>query len=416
MQEIKLTLFVLFFICEANLNASNKVEFNSEFRVRSEYRAGYKLPLDLNLKAGFLTLQRTRIGFSYKSDFLTTQFTIQDSRVFGQYTNASTESSFIAYEAWSEFCLFPYTNIKVGRQTLHYDDGRLFAAPSWSNTGISHDMILFKSSINDWRFHLALAYNNDNEVLFDTKYSDKYKYRSLYLGWLAGKISDNLNISAILVNEGVQDSLSKMKHSFTYGGNLNFTSSDKSFQASLSCYLQSGVNKNSLKMSGEMYSVILEYKVNQKFSTFTGFDFFSGDNISGDNKQTNFKKLYGSDHTYNGYMDYWNTPPERGLTDFYIGLKIQANSKSQVKTNFHWFHTDNPQGICGFIGSEFDILFDYNFKRIGDLQLGLCSYIKNANTLILKKTDFEGKTRFPHWAYVMLTIRPEAFNKNFNSN
>lgn len=414
MQEIKLTFFVLFFICEANLNASHKLEVNSEFRIRSEYRDGYKLPLDINLKSVFLTSQRTRIGLSYKSELLTTQLTIQDSRVFGQYANNSSISSLSAYEAWSEFRLFPGTYIKAGRQTLQYDDGRLFAAPSWSNTGISHDIILFKSSVKDWRFHLAMAYNNDSEVLFDTKYSDKVKYRSLYLGWLAGRISDNFDISAIIVNEGVQDSLLRMKHSFTYGGNLNFSSADKSFLASLSGYLQSGLNKNSLIMSGKMCSLTLEYKVNQKISTFTGFDFFSGDNISGDKKQTNFKKLYGSDHTYSGYMDYWNTPPEQGLTDYYIGLRLQTNSKSQVKTNFHWFHTDKSLGRGRSIGSELDIVFDYNFREIGNLQFGWCSYIKNANTLLLKKTDFVSKTRSPHWAYVMLTIRPETLYENFN--
>ena len=159
------------------------VVIDAEIRPRTEMRDGFKTLTVVGKDPGIFTSQRTRLGLTYTSGLLNAQVTFQDSRVFGQYGTSSSDASTGLYEGWAEMLLVPGGSLKVGRQTLKYDDSRLFSAPSWSNTGTTHDLALFKYNLNDWQLHLGMAYNNSSEISSETLYANTVKYRSMAFAW-----------------------------------------------------------------------------------------------------------------------------------------------------------------------------------------------------------------------------------------
>ena len=83
-------------------------------------------------------------------------------------------------------------------------------------------------------------------------------------------------------------------------------------------YFQGGKNVAGKTMTGKMAALKLNCQFANCLAASLGTDYLSGDaNGTSDGKVSNFKKLYGADHTFNGYMDYWNTPLNTGLLDYY---------------------------------------------------------------------------------------------------
>jgi len=395
------------------------VLIDAEIRPRTEIRDGFKT---LNVQGndpGLFTSQRTRLGLTYASGLLHAQVTIQDARVFGQRAVSSTDASIGLYEGWAEVLLTPGGTLKVGRQTLKYDDNRLFSSPAWSNTGTSHDLALFKYNLNDWQLHLGMAYNNSSEISSELLYANTVKYRSMAFAWLSKDIFPGMNVSAILVNEGIQDTVGvgtaykqlKMNHAYTYGGNLKYQTLDSKLSVLGTAYFQSGTNSKGKEMEGRLAAIKVDYSWNKSVAFNLGADFFSGDGKPSDGKQTNFKKLYGSDHTFNGVMDYWDAPLDQGLLDYYGGVTSKIGKRIGMDAAYHLFQTDYALSTGRKdLGSELDVILNYKLNTQTTVQVGWCSYFKTDNTLVAKKIAAGTKVNFPQWAYVMLTIKPTLFS------
>ncbi len=164
------------------LIASNvKAQFSltGQLRTRTEYRDGLgTLKLKTNDPA-FFTSQRTRLTFNYKSSHVIFQTTLQDIRVWGQ--DASTISNadgskLGVHEAWAEIILAnkkdtlfkksgpDYFGVKIGRQELLYDDGRLLGNLDWLQQARRHDAIVFKLLNKGWLFDLGIAFNQHTDA------------------------------------------------------------------------------------------------------------------------------------------------------------------------------------------------------------------------------------------------------------
>ena len=171
------TKITILFLCMLGLIPATiiaqTVVIDGEIRPRVEYRDGITKPLMETNDPGVSAIQRTRMGMTFSSGLLKTQLTIQDSRTYGQNPTSSGDATTGIFEAWAEMVLMPGGTLKVGRQILTYDDKRLFSACDWSNTGASHDMALFKYSVNDFQGHLGVAYNNNSMISSETYYLPK---------------------------------------------------------------------------------------------------------------------------------------------------------------------------------------------------------------------------------------------------
>jgi hypothetical protein len=410
---------------------SQTVVIDGEIRPRTEYQNGFKTPISTANDPGIFTSQRTRLGLTFTSGLLTTQITLQDSRVFGQYATTSSEATTGIYEAWANMLLVPGGSLTVGRQPIKYDDSRLFSAPAWSITGTTHDLMLFKYSINDFQAHLGLAYNNKSETSVETFYVPGSKYRSMGYLWLSTPTYKGFTLSGIVVDEGLQDTLglggtAKYKkistnQAITYGGNLKYENAAFPLSGLATAYFQSGKNFSGKTMKGKFLALKLNYNVASFLSASLGTDYLSGDkNGSTDGIQSNFKKLYGSDHTFNGYIDYWDAPLAQGLLDYYGSVTGKIGKNLTLEGGYHVFNSEysgkNAKKI-GFdrdLGSEFDFLVTYKLNSWTTVQGGYCRYFSNNNTLIAKDLVTVANTyptvNAPQWAYVMFTIKPTFLN------
>jgi len=127
---------------------------DAEFRPRSEFRQGFSQPLINGTKSALITFQRTRLNFNYKGGVVTARLALQDSRIFGETDTkqpaTATTGSIGVYEAWTELLLYSGTSLKIGRQGVQFEDGRLFSLSPWSNTGNSHDLAQLRYLIFSW--------------------------------------------------------------------------------------------------------------------------------------------------------------------------------------------------------------------------------------------------------------------------
>jgi hypothetical protein len=424
--KTKITILVLCILAFMPLFLNGQsVVIDGEIRPRVEDRDGYSKPLPETTDPGVSAIQRTRLGITFTSGLLNTQITLQDSRTFGQNPTASSDATVGIFEAWAEMNLIPGGTMKIGRQVLKYDDSRLFSACDWSNTGTSHDAALFKYCVNDFQGHLGLAYNNNSVISSETYYTPKSNYRYMGFVWLTKDITNGLNLSLIGVDEGVQDTTgtkngvnylkTNMYHAYTYGGNLKF--SDPAFPLSAlgTAYFQGGKSSTGSKMNGKLLAAKVEYKFIDAISAILGTDYVSGDNKATDGIQSNFKKLYGSEHNFYGLMDYWDAALTQGLLDYYGGVTGKVLKDLSVSGTYHLFNSEftgkNSKGIAfgKDLGSEFDLIVNYKLNTWTIIQGGWCTYFTNNNTLVAKNI-ITSKTvpaiRTPEWAYVMFTIRP----------
>jgi len=420
---LSITAFMPLFI-----NAQTVV-VDGEIRPRVEYRDGLTKPLLETTDPGVSAIQRTRLGLNFTSGLLKTQITIQDARTFGQNPTSSSDATTGILEAWAEMVLMPGGTLKVGRQILTYDDKRLFSACDWSNTGASHDMALFKYSVNDFQGHFGIAYNNNSIISSETYYLPKSNYRYMGFVWLTKDIMNGLNLSLIGVDEGVQDTTgtkngvnylkTNMFHAYTYGGNLKFADGNSPLMILATAYYQGGKNSLGSKMNGKQLALTIDYKLSDLLSANIGSNYISGDNKSTDGTQSNFKKLYGTDHSFNGYMEYWKVPLTQGLLDYYAGVTGKIGKDLSINGTYHLFNSEfsgkNKKGISFSkeLGSEFDLTLNYKLNEWATVQGGWSTYFISSNVLIAK--DMMNSTtapiiRTPQWAYVMFTIRPTFLN------
>ena len=406
------------------------VVIDGEIRPRVEERDGFTKPLLESSDPGVSAIQRTRLGMTFSSGLLNTQITLQDSRTFGQNPNASSDATTGIFEAWAEMILFRGASLKVGRQTLTYDDKRLFSASTWSNTGTSHDLALFKYCVNDFQGHIGVAYNNNAMISSETYYTPKSNYRYLGYVWLSKDIVKGLNVSLIGVDEGVQDTTgtknganymkTSMYHGYTYGGNLKFSDPAIPVSALVTAYFQGGKNISGSKMNGSQLAINIDYKFSTILSANIGSNYISGDNNATDGIQSNFKKLYGTDHSFNGSMEYWKVPLTQGLLDYYAGVAGKINKDLNLEGTFHLFNSEysgvNKKKIAfgKNLGSELDVVVNYKLNTWTNVQAGWSTYFTTTNTLVSKdiitSTTTAPTTRTPQWAYVMLTIKPVFLN------
>ena len=428
--KTKITILVLCILANMPLFLSAQtVVIDGEIRPRVEDRDGYSKPLSETTDPGVSAIQRTRLGMTFSSGILNTQITLQDARTFGQNPNASSDATVGLFEAWAEMSLLPGGSLKIGRQILKYDDSRLFSACDWSNTGTSHDAAVFKYCVNDFQGHIGLAYNNNSVISSETYYTPKSNYRYMGFLWLTKDITKGLNVSLIGVDEGVQDTTgtkggvnyvkTNMYHAYTYGGNLKFSSPDNSLNALVTAYLQGGKSSTGSKMNGKLLAAKLDYKFIDAISATVGTDYVSGDNKATDGIQSNFKKLYGSEHNFYGFMDYWDAALTQGLIDYYAGVTGKILKDLSIGGTYHLFNSEysgkNSKGIAfgKDLGSEFDLTVNYKLNAWTSIQGGWSTYFTNNNTLVAKSI-ITSKTvpaiRTPEWAYVMFTVRPTFMN------
>lgn len=394
---------------------AQSIKVDAEIRSRAEYRAGFQEPLADTLNPAFVNNLRTRLNFSYGSEKVKAKLSLLDTRVFGKTEVGNTGQGVGILEAWGEYGFTPAFSFSIGRQGLEYDDKRLFSYNNWSNTLGAHDILLLKYNSETWNIHAGSAYNNAGDALYEgiTPYTVSYKTLNFIR---AEKNFGLLSASALWINDSYQSGTeNNVTTSFrnTAGGNLWLTDKKKPFTFLATGYYQFGHDKTNNDLSAYLLAIKAEQKLNNKYSLQLGGDWFSGSaNSIEAGKSNTFNKLYGTNHAFNGSIEYWRNLPSHGLIDVFAGVTAKLFPKFDINLTYHYFLTEKEINADGTksIGSEIDITANYTLNNQFSLQGGWSTYLTNKGTDILKKkTGID--TRFPHWAYIQLTFKPVFFDK-----
>lgn len=412
MKKLLLLLLLASFFSSQLLGQSVKVD--GEIRSRGEYRDGFREPLADTLNPSFVNNLRTKINLDYNSQDIRARIVLIDSRSYGSTDVGKTGNGVGVLEAWGEYRFTPQLSFALGRQGLEYDDKRLFSYNNWSNTPGAHDLLQLKYKIDDFIIHVGSAFNNNGD---STQYLSAYtqSYKTLNYIWLT-KPFGQISASALWVNDSFENgSVGNVGRTYrnTIGGNVWLTDKKNPFTFYASGYYQFGRDKSNRSLNAYLLSLIAQQKINEKWGINIGGDFLSGSKYDIDKKKNNtFNKLYGSNHVFNGSIEYWSTLPTQGLVDLYLGATAKFSPRFDIGLTFHKFSTAKDINADGRtnIGSEIDIVANYIVNKQFQLQGGWSTYFTTKGTEILKK-KVGVDTRFPQWAYVQVTFKPSFFSK-----
>lgn len=396
---------------------------DAEFRPRSEFRQGFNQPLADGTKPAFLTLQRTRLNFNYKGGVVSARLTLQDARVFGETDTKQPATAITGgigvYEAWTELLLFSGTSFKIGRQGVQFEDGRLFSLSPWSNTGNSHDLAQFRYFAPGLDVQVGYAYNNQKAYNADTSYYSVSKmYKELAFIHLTKTLANGLDLSLLGIDEGFMKSKTNLDlyHRYTTGGTLQLKSDKMPLGFLLTGYYQSGKSAPTVDLNAYLLASKVTYSFTDKIGGLLGADYYSGSESTVAATKTNtFNKLpYGVNHSFNGYMEYWATLPKGGLFNYFGGVNLKLNKRLSSDITYYGFELAKAMksGIADIqknIGSELDLALNYKFSAETAIQFAWCTYFVNDGTKMLKYKTTTIDTRFPQYAYLMLTIKPQLY-------
>jgi len=389
---------------------------SGEVRPRTEFRNGFKTPTTDANKSVLFTEQRSRIYFDYAETKYRFKLSIQDVRIWGENAQIFKQEDGNTYlsEAWGQYFFTPAWSIKMGRQIISYDNQRFFGGLEWAQQGRRHDALLLKYTAGKSKFDIGLAFNNDDTVpefayLQNPEgnfYDVSGNYKSLIYGWYHTDFTGGA-LSLLAVNAGYQNADVSVSNKQTFGAIGSFSVGGVKFAGDL--YYQTG-SFNNQDVNALLFGLNAGFKVDQQMVT-AGFEFISGkDDDDTSTEITNFSPDFGTNHAFNGLMDYFFVGPANGnvgVTDFYIKTKFSL-PKSALVTNLHYFQTGSTQldatgaELSKGMGTELDLVWVKKLQSNVTLNIGF-SQLYGTDTLLSLRP---GDQKYNTWGWVMFTFKP----------
>lgn len=421
-RQVKHVLLLLFGLCFLTFTTEAQENFfklSCQYRLRPELRRGYRTLAADNAVSAIFIGQRARLAFEYKQNFVHINFSITDGRTWGEETPQTKGINGLQVnEVWLELTNKKGFAMKMGRQELTYDDQRLLGNLDWGNLSKSHDALVLKydNKVKKLNLHVGAAFNQTGEPYFKTTYTVK-NYKFLSFVWVNKTFEKaHSSLSFIAIGHGltsIDTTSPTMKTSMTFGP--VFTYSNKGWKGSIGAYLQEGKNESNKQVNAFMVNAYAE--LHKKIVLFgLGFDFISGSNDQTKATQSQcFNTLYGSNHKFYGYMDYFLSMPtdtkQRGLMDTYLKLALGPFKNFTPMLDVHYFalansYTSATQSIKKGLGVETDFILEYKPKPFMNVQL--CY----SNMMATKSMEWlKGGSRDTHsgYLYFILKVSPTLF-------
>lgn len=405
------------------LHGFSQFTLSGELRPRLEYRHGFQsLSLPENDPA-FFTSQRTRLNINFSENSFRFGLSFQDIRVWGEVPQLNrTDINSSVHEAWGELKFSEKTSLKFGRQELVYDDSRIFGNVDWAQQGRSHDVAVFKYlNESDLQFHLGLAFNQTGENNIGTSYTLNNSYKTMQYAWLNKKAA-NSQFSILFLNNGLESAAGNNYFSQTFGGRYQQGFSSNSGMEG-SAYMQTGKLVNSSKLGAWYASLSGYFKPSEEIRINPGIEILSGTDqrVGTAEKSKSFTPLYGTNHKFNGHMDYFyvgNHINSVGLIDFFSSFEYSKNRFSIGLTPHVFFshagiiNPDIPaEDMPKFLGVELDLYGGYKINEFSQFRFGYSKMFASESLEVLKGGS---RKEANHWAWLMIIIKPVLF-KSFTN-
>ncbi|TXF90890.1 hypothetical protein FUA23_03580 [Neolewinella aurantiaca] len=417
-------IFTLIVALMVPVALSAQFRLSAEVRPRTELRNGFKTPTSSGFDPAFFTEQRSRLNVDFKDEKYALRFSLQDVRIWGEVPQIFKEdagTSFLS-EAWGQYFVSETFSVKAGRQIISYDNQRFLGGLEWAQQGRRHDALLFinENPKTRTKLHIGLAFNADKDKLEPAYlqapgasfYSVGGNYKALQYAWYNKTFADKKgSLSLLALNAMTQNPDSTVSSKQTFGIIPRVKAGKIMLAADL--YYQTG------KIGEQNVNAFLA-GANATFQTKAtpitlGFEYISGkddDDTSSD--ITNFSPDYGTNHAFNGLMDYFFVGPANGnvgVIDLYLKTKFKVG-KGALLLHGHEFMTGSKQldgegsELGKGMGFELDAVYVRKLAPAVTLHVG-ASALLGTETLT---TIRPGNEKFNQWAWTMITFKPTLFD------
>ena len=416
----KLVSTIVFAVLFTATIAAQTFDLSAELRPRFENKHGYKTLQATDADGSNFISQRTRLNFGFKNESFKAYISFQNTRVWGDVStlaaqdNVSPGVGSTVHQAWADVKLAKNFSLKLGRQEIVYDDSRIFGNVGWAQQARSHDAFIFKFTPDkNNRLDVGFALNADSQAGVDNLYSDAAGYKSMQYAWYHGNFN-KLGLSVLVLNSGkeyLDGADQTIDYMQTIGPRVTYKSGKLGANAAV--YFQTGKQLNT-DVSALYYTANLGYKVSKEFKVALGYEYLSGkdqDDTSADLKT--FAPLFGTNHKFNGWMDYfyvgYGNPT--GLQDINATFAY-SKGKFSAKLIPHLFSTaadvyDGTDKMDASLGTEIDLNLGYKVSKFVNINAGYSQMLASDTMEVIKTGD---KSEQNSWAWVMFTIKPKLFS------
>ncbi len=422
--KTKLFLIGLFCVIANELKAQFTID--AEIRPRYEYRNGFMELMKADTDPASFIYQRSRLNANYINDNLQLYISFQDYRVWGSETQLNKRDDNLSiHQAWVDMKLTDNTRVKLGRQEINLDDQRIFGAVEWTQQARSHEALIYKYKRDKFKLDIGLAYNQTTDGLTGNIYWDQNNYKTFQYLWLH-QDWEKLSGSLLLLNNGMQylggdiffnvDD-AETRYSQTIGTHLKGKSGDFKWYAN--AYIQTGENVSGKDINAYLLGAEVMYAPSDAdYKIGIGGEILSGNDEDDNNGEINaFNPFYGTNHNFNGWMDYFyvegNHNNSVGLIDFYLKGHFSFDEKSKLLVMVHNFSSagtimkDDGSSETRNFGTEFDLAFKYKLNSDVSLKAGY-SQMFQAEGLEIVRNNHDDQTN--NWGWVMVIIKPTLFS------
>ncbi|UZD21488.1 alginate export family protein [Algoriphagus halophytocola] len=413
----KLVTLLFLTITLGKLAKAQEFTLDADIRPRFEYRHGFSsLYADEAKPAAFVT-QRSRLNFAFKDQKWSLYFSAQDVSTWGdtqQLSATDGNNSFSIFQGWIRYAFDENWGIKLGRQVLSYDDQRILGATDWAMQGRTHDAAMLQFSRNKFDLDLAFAFNQEGQYNFGTDYTIRggFSYKTMQMAHLT-KAWDQATFSFLFMNTGFQkytnDPIPQtdgLYYRQTTGTYYSFPISFLTITGS--AYLQSGMANAATDLSAYQYMIEAKYKAG-KVTLIAGFESLSGTDQAGEDKNKSFFPLYGTNHKFNGFMDYFyvgNHANNVGLNDFYGKVQLAVASKGNLGLDLHYFsaNAELADDFSKNLGAELDLYYSHSLGQYVKIAGGYSQLFATESMSVLKGGVTSDNTN--NWGWVQLIVNP----------
>lgn len=420
------------------LSAKSQLTLDGQFRVRGEYRDGYK---ELASEASYgtpLVSQRSRLVLNFADTTFTFRVSAQDARVWGQNWNGMPNNTIHVHEAWALYKANNRISVKLGRQEFKYDDQRILAAKNFSLTGATYDaaLLMYNNKELGVNLHWGTMINNMGQTNFLAQYSFPLSFKYMSFLWFDMAVSDAFKFNTINLFDLTQNPANAhiMYGRNTLGANGIFNLSSNS-GARIGAYYQFGqswvdngaLGQTNRKLSAYSYNASLWTDATDALKLTATVDIYSGhDWSSNDEHYAAFSRLLGAGHGHLGFIDYFTSPDLKevrwaGVNDYFLRADLKLNAKLSLQATYHYFMLNKPNlpnllppggysEVDPGLGSEVDFVGNYKFNPNFSIQAAFMVMLPSPTMEIIKLAGTESELSY--FGYLSILFTPKFFEKD----
>jgi hypothetical protein len=413
---LKSLMIAALFLITASLVHAQTIEVSGQLRERSEFSDRSFIEA---AHPDVFHLLRARLGAKATiNERVNVVVEVQDARTFGSSGSTLNQGSpaFDLRQGFVEVtgCADGYVSFKLGRQVLSYANERLLGGIDWSNFGQSFDAGVLRLHLGDVRVDALGAAIVRNSINIDY-------VRDVFLAGLWGNWTPKDSRSSVnafwLFDTPATSLVRQNRHTagVVAGGHVGMLDYEIEGAMQFGDHIMTGMESHHISAN------MIGARVGYRFPDLAGLRIGAGlDRLSGNDPEKTdtygaFNTLYGTNHKYYGFMDYFTNIPAStsnlGLMDIIAQISVVPAKDVVLGVDVHLFSTvtDPVKALptrdpewSSSIGTEIDVTAKWKLAEVVGMTAGFSMFSANADRPVLRAIGT--MTESTTWGYLMTTV------------